>query len=275
MKGFPQPTQWPSILKLVANSFVSNLLLERGRKAFLEVDNDQTVRRALIHRRHPSRGMYQQGEWVMIGKKSGEADGNWHGPMQVITQEGSQVVWVRMGTKLFRVAPEHVRSLSAVEEWKHQNKDDISRLTRSSNSIVPRHGGTQYHDLTEGQNIVSEPNPGAAPLGASPTVAEDQEQYNHPEEIESHDTQSQQPDGEPDVSWLPHGSGNDPSGSTGQESPIIPGNVQFGHEHHPELGPVDPSDIPVPEIESDEELYALIKNVLHFKRISVGVRKLK
>ena len=183
MKGFLQPTQWPSILKLVANSFVSNLLLERVRKAFLEADNDQTLRRALIHRRHPSRGMYQQGEWVMIWKKSGEADGNWHGPMQVITQEGSQVVWVSMGTKLFRVAPEHVRSLSAVEEWKHQNKDDTSRLTRSSNSIVPRHGGTQYHDLTEGQNIVSEPNPGAAPLGASPTGAEDQEQHNHPEEM--------------------------------------------------------------------------------------------
>lgn len=56
--------------------------------------------------------------------------------MQVISQEGSSVVWVSMGTKLYRVAPEHVRTLSAVEEWKHHPHDESLRNVPSA-SIVP------------------------------------------------------------------------------------------------------------------------------------------
>ena len=46
---------------------------EAARRAFAEVDNDQTLRRAIVHRSRPNRGFYEKGEWVMIWKKRGEA----------------------------------------------------------------------------------------------------------------------------------------------------------------------------------------------------------
>lgn len=86
---------------------------ERARRAFAFVDNSQVLRRAIVSRSRPNRGPYARGEWVMIWKKRGEADGQWVGPMQVLGQEGKSVVWTSMGQKLYRVAPEHVRYLSA------------------------------------------------------------------------------------------------------------------------------------------------------------------
>ena len=67
---------------------------EAARKSFAMVDNDQTLRRAIVHRSRPHRGFYEKGEWVMMWKKRGESEGSWIGPMQVIIQEGQNVVWV-------------------------------------------------------------------------------------------------------------------------------------------------------------------------------------
>ena len=129
---------------------------ERARKAFCQVDNDQACRRALTHRSRPSRGCYEKGECVMIWRKRGESNGNWQGPMQVIIQDGNQVVWVTMGNKLFRVPPEHVRPLSAVEEQSAiiKNQRNIEQP-----SIRPPFGGTQFHDLTSIGNNSLEHSP--------------------------------------------------------------------------------------------------------------------
>ena len=75
---------------------------EAARKAFAMVDNDQTLRRAIVHRSRPHRGFYEKGEWVVLWKKKGEAEGNWIGPMQVIIQEDQNVVWVSRNHKLYR-----------------------------------------------------------------------------------------------------------------------------------------------------------------------------
>ena len=83
--------------------------------AFAKADNDQALRRALLHRSRPSRGWYNAGEWVMIWKPKGMNEGCWTGPMKVIMQESNQVVWVTMCEKLYRVAPEHIRALSGPE----------------------------------------------------------------------------------------------------------------------------------------------------------------
>lgn len=226
---------------------------ERARKAYSEVDNDQTLRRALAHRSRPHRGVYNQWEWVMIWKKRGEADGNWHGPMQVISQEGSSVVWVSMGTKLYRVAPEHVRTLSAVEEWKHHPHDG-SLSNVPSASIVPRHGGTQFHDLTAPhQHNHLDTSVDHIPPGNTQGMTVPVTQEN-PEEVGSQDTQSQQPDMEPDVATLPHTppelSGEDAAGgNSGVES------NQTCPVCQPVFQPSDPSEIPVPEAPSDDELF--------------------
>eukprot|EP00435_Cladocopium_sp_Y103_P062589 s281_g24.t1 len=95
---------------------------ERARRAFALVDNDQSMRRALTGQSRPHRGQYARGEWVMRWCKKGEADGYWVGPLQVIIQEDQRVVWITQGNKLYRVAPEHLRPLSAVEEWQQGDR---------------------------------------------------------------------------------------------------------------------------------------------------------
>ena len=88
-------------------------LRDRARKAFVQSDNDASLRRAISQRSRPHRGIYESGEWVMLWRNVGK----WSGPMKVIVQDlKQQVVWLSFGSKLFRAAPEHVRPLSAVEE---------------------------------------------------------------------------------------------------------------------------------------------------------------
>ena len=124
---------------------------ERARKAFASVDNDQTLRNAITARSRPHRGHYGQGDWVMLWKKRGEAAGIWEGPMQVISQEGQNVVWISRGTKLYRAAPEHVRPLSAVEEWKQNQKDPIETPNRITMGV------TQYQNLQTQQQQQQQP----------------------------------------------------------------------------------------------------------------------
>ena len=59
-----------------------------------------------------------------------------------------------MGSKLYPVAPEHLRPLSAFEEWNHgqtstgmHEKPEITRVTLSHQNIIPPHGEVQYHNL--------------------------------------------------------------------------------------------------------------------------------
>jgi hypothetical protein len=97
----------------------------------------------------------------MIWKKGGEADGQWQGPMQVVIQESHQVMWVTSSGKLYRIAPEHVRPLSAMEEVTH--KPLITQETQPEalmRSIIPSHGGVQYHNLIDNatSNSTSGPN---------------------------------------------------------------------------------------------------------------------
>eukprot|EP00435_Cladocopium_sp_Y103_P037577 s2392_g10.t1 len=183
---------------------------EAARRAFVEVDNDQTLRRAIVHRSRPHRGFYEKGEWVMIWKKRGEADGSWIGPMQVIIQESQNVIWVTRHHKLYRVPPEFVRSLSAMEEFK-QSSLGIPHQPVDSQSIRPQHGGVQYHDMisTEPEsaslpasmprNVPSAVDPAEAmPTNVpGPVVAPVQP----PPPPSSHD--NDQPDTEPEIQTIP------------------------------------------------------------------------
>ena len=42
----------------------------------------------------------------------GENPGQWTGPARVIVQEGQHVVWISFSSRVYRVAPEHIRCLS-------------------------------------------------------------------------------------------------------------------------------------------------------------------
>ena len=124
---------------------------EMVQKAFVEVDNSQTMRRAILQRSRPPRENYQKGQWVMMWRRRGESQGSWIGPAQIIIQENSQVAWVSMGSKFYRVAPEHLPLLSAMEE-QHLGKESMNVPTLSEIN----QGVTQYQDLISRERNRSE-----------------------------------------------------------------------------------------------------------------------
>ena len=228
-------------------------LREQARKAFAQVDNDQALRRALVSRSRPDRGQYQQGDWVMMWKKRGEATGVWEGPLQVIVQEESRVVWVTRMNKLYRVAPEHLRPLSAMEEWKNQQQTGWN----STNSIRPPHGGTQMHNLI----------PSTIPSTSTPqqntnetiTIPEDENTTRTMNNTNTREHRAQSgtsdPEVEPEVSPV----------GTGSETPEVPNTEAIAE---PSMAPEtenaspnlpDVSQVPVPS-DDDHELFAGISH---------------
>ena len=223
---------------------------ERARKAFAETDNSQVIRRALVQRSRPFRGSFMQGDHVMMWKKRGEANGTWVGPLRVIIQEGAQIVWVTMGQKLFRVAPEHLRPMSAVEEWKgqHTENPDSSQvnypqlMNNNLQSILPPHGGTQYHNLT---NVPAESHADATtpeiPSGSVPNPdINPQNQFSRTSNSNQSviSINSDQPDQEPNP--------NDPNAP--MSGRLIP-------------DPNVPVEVPVPD--ADDDLFAEAESAFH------------
>ena len=226
-------------------------LCESARKAFAAVDNDQILRRALVHRSRPTRGFYEKGEWVMMWKKKGEAEGNWVGPLQVIIQEGQNVVWITQNHKLYRIAPEHLRSLSAMEEYRHQVSKG-SETNQELASIRPNRGGVQFHDVVPG-GLMPEPTARAGARVPETSRAEADGSPNNELPIQegapkSGDS-SQQPDGEPEVTSIRSDSvSGDPPATQQEETSHI--------------------DIPVPETseeDDDEGLYVDTYPTLHLQ----------
>lgn len=205
---------------------------ERARRAYASVDNDQTLRRALVHRSRPHRGSYQKGEPVMVRRKRGESDGHWQGPMTVVIQESHQVVWVTMLNKLYRVSPEHIRPLSAMEEMHHKKSEPVDT------SIIPTSGGTQYHDLIT--NPINQPSPETngnqlgvqlgVELPGTSTSAESQVEHDQPD---------QEPSAIETPPQIPSESGN--------STPTAPS----GSAH----GMVPAEQVPVPDSEEEEGLF--------------------
>ena len=124
---------------------------EKARKAFAQVDNSQTLRRALVQRSRPARSRYYPGEWIMIWRK----DGRWMGPFKTIIQEGSNTIWASRGHQLFRASPEQVRHLSAVEEVQYRNE----KQEMISSEKDPQQISRNFQDLRlpESESIPTEP----------------------------------------------------------------------------------------------------------------------
>ena len=58
----------------------------------------------------------------------GEYRGQWHGPARVIIQESDRVVWISFSSRVYRVAPEHIRSLSLHEVQQSMEQLATSRM---------------------------------------------------------------------------------------------------------------------------------------------------
>jgi len=229
---------------------------ERARRAFTMVDNDQALRRALVSRSRPHRGQYVRGEWVMRWSKKGEADGVWSGPLQVIIQEGQRVVWVTQGNKLYRVAPEHLRPLSALEEWHQNGPSGQEHIPVSQGqSVVPRHGGVQFHN----QIIPSEITRNQDNSHNQSNTSNMNPQINQPRSpisIHSHDQPDQEPaGGSPHINPASESSGVSPGTPVSSEDMPAP----------EEQKPANPVEVPIPIGDSDDELLAEAHDCFHLE----------
>ena len=207
-------------------------LLQRecARKAFVQTDHSEKLRRAFLRRQRPHRGFHNSGSFVMFWRPGkGDYPGQWHGPARVIVQEAEHVIWLSHSSRVFRVAPEHVRQLSereAIHNFSAINTQHLQPPNKDGRGVF------QYEDLTD--QVVQVP---PIPMPPAPDV-EDQlvEPLAPPDQIEH------QPDSEP----------SQPDHDTSDYAPTTPMNTNS--EANPEDNNPNPADIPVPS--SDDELYA-------------------
>ena len=115
----------------------------RARRAFIEADNCNSLRRAMLRRNRPLREPYEEGDWVLYWRRKGgnlrRLRGQWHGPARVVMLEGKRVCWLVHANKLIRASPEQLRPAS-MREWKavkdqeeqmHPVKDWVTRVSTS------------------------------------------------------------------------------------------------------------------------------------------------
>ena len=201
---------------------------ECARKAFISADNDEKLRRAFLRRQRPYRGNHSGGAFVMFWRPGrGENAGSWTGPARVIVQESEHVVWISFASRVYRVAPEHVRSLS--EREPEQCLESAGRESMEIPKKVGNRGVFAYEDLA---SIPSSSLPVGLPTEGPPVI---------PENIHRMPTPESQPDAEPAL------------------SPHVPPSLDYepstpSESKTEQNEPIDPANIPIPVEASDDEL---------------------
>lgn len=170
----------------------------------------------------------------------GDSPGQWHGPARVIIQESDSVLWLSFSSRVYRVAPEHVRCLSEREASRCLDQMASGPMTNPSSELGK--GVFQYEDLTE-QTITPPPMPtddnGFPNVPHNPTGPNSSNPSAQELEI--------QPDAEPSI--VP------PSNVSSGYAPTTPLNdheENAGINQHPNLDVNQPIEIPVPEAGDDE-----------------------
>ena len=223
----------------------------QARRAFLEADNSQTIRRAALRRSTPLRGPFTPGMWVLYWTKKSSpnrlAAGRWHGPAKVICSEGKSIVWVAHGTTIIRSAPENLRPAS-LREWQSLTDTQLTEPWKNAggaSSFVDLTGVSPDHSeltatpesSTPAVPTVLEPVPALAPV--TPNVANvPSEDLGQPEQELTPQVSQETPEVERSAAAAPS---VDPVSSVAPAAdPTTTGS------------PLEPQDIPVPE--SDDGL---------------------
>lgn len=135
---------------------------ETARKAFHSADNDEAIRRAMLRRSAPHRGLYSPGEWVMVFKESsGNQPGTWIGPQKVVVHENQHTIWTTMSCKLYRSAPENIRPVTTLEA-----RNIIITPNEPNISEIARHIPADSHgDITQYRSVG---NPSPSPIVVNP-----------------------------------------------------------------------------------------------------------
>ena len=95
----------------------------------MQTDNSDRLRRAFLRRQRPHRGHFASGAFVMFWRPGrGEIKGKWHGPARIIFQESENVIWISFSSRVYRVAPEHVRFLSEREAYQYSTTLEATKM---------------------------------------------------------------------------------------------------------------------------------------------------
>ena len=142
-----------------------------ARQAFLESDNHQAARRALLRQ---SRGLvqdWQNGQLCMYWDKRKAPNmleqGRWCGPAQVVMHESRAIVWVTHMNRLLRCARENLRPISLSEMEQHRTtfaqRADPEQVRKMAEQLTAnlreKSGLFQYSDLSQLNPEDQEPTP--------------------------------------------------------------------------------------------------------------------
>ena len=89
-----------------------------ARKAMVQIDEDEKVRRALDHRTRPPKDQFHVGQMVYFWRRIRDDNkkGSWKGPARVIGFYDSSKIWICHGNKVLRCAPEQLRAMTEDQE---------------------------------------------------------------------------------------------------------------------------------------------------------------
>ena len=126
---------------------------ERARKSFIQADNEESHRRAILRRPRPHRGVWIPGTWVMYFRQVSNIKGyvgKWNGPAKVTLQEDNKVVWLSHAGHLIRCSPQHLR-MATLRETNNmpvmETKPETPGQIPTPTDIVAE--STAFIDLTE------------------------------------------------------------------------------------------------------------------------------
>lgn len=105
--------------------------LHMARRAFIESEADERIRRALRAKVRAAEEIFRHGDRVFYKR---EESSKWLGPGKVVFQDG-KIVFVRHGGSFVRVSPN--RLVKSGSEFLCNVEDDIQHLAEEDNNVMP------------------------------------------------------------------------------------------------------------------------------------------
>ena len=133
-------------------SYVKSMEIRRAaRKAFIEHDHEDRVRRAIEHRTRPERGPFIPGCKVYVWrpgnlKASGDRSYYWKGPGTVIGNSDSSRYWVSFGSKVLKCSPEQLRRLTDSDEAAVKL---VPKELTEWRQVTSKRGVATFHDISK------------------------------------------------------------------------------------------------------------------------------
>ena len=133
-------------------SYVKSMEIRHAaRKAFIEHDHEDRVRRAIEHRTRPERGPFIPGCKVYVwrpgnAKPSGDRSYYWKGPGTVIGNSDSSKYWVSFGSKVLKCSPEQLRRLTDSDEAAAKL---VPKELTEWRQLTSKRGVATFHDISK------------------------------------------------------------------------------------------------------------------------------